>query len=97
MYEFVKRLAGSDSVSDWTADLLEIKGFKCTRPPPANTEYIVDGFSEDEFDFVPVTRDKRSVEESLEQLRNRRANHAKIAYCCEHIDNANCRDHLCYV
>lgn len=99
MYEFVKRVAGDQSVCDWTADLLEPKGYQAFRRISGRTAYTVDGGSDDlDLEVFSMVREKRSSsQETLDTIRSTRANHAKIAYCCEHLDSAKCRDHLCYI
>lgn len=91
-------------VSRWTSNFLASKGFHTTSPLTSveNTRYDVEGFepnTEHMLEVIPLRRRRSSAkaEESLEGLRNRRANHAKIAYCCEHKDSSKCTDMLCYI
>lgn len=101
LYEMVQQRVGpGNSVSEWTSNFLSTRGFGA--PPLPNTRYDVDSMNRAEEQYLEIIplRHRRSAgagEESLEGLRNRRANHAKISYCCEHTDSAKCSDWLCYI
>lgn len=106
LYKLVKhRFLSShrvNSVSEWTANFLSSKGFNATIPPIDTTLYHIENneVDQDEVDFVPYNnRHKRfsKKDESLESMRNRRANDIQITYCCEHSDSARCNDWLCYI
>lgn len=100
LYELVHhRLDARGSVSDWTENFLESKGFNAMPSSLQRTKYEVDGIDNNLIDIVSYRKRRSSpkTEESLEGLRNRRANHAKISYCCMNTDSAKCSDWLCYI
>lgn len=105
LYEMVQQRVGpGNSVSEWTSNFLSSKGFDAAAAaaagaPLPSTRYDVGSMNradEQYLEIIPL-RHRRSADESLEGLRNRRANHAKISYCCEHTDSAKCSDWLCYI
>lgn len=111
LYELVQqsllnqRLGPGNSVSEWTMNFLSSRGFDAAEQNVNlyNTRYDVENNTikqkdeeENLLQIIPL-RHRRSPEESLERLRNRRANHAIISYCCEHRDSAKCSDWLCYI